>query len=493
MQGRKDYQEKLFLNFQLSERVPQDNFYRKLKANLDLSYLRKATQSYYGQEGQKSIDPIVFFKLMLIGYLENIVSDRKIIEQASLRMDMLYFLGYDIDEPLPWHSTLSRTRQLYGEELFLEVFRQVLRMCIDKGMVDGHRQAVDSAYIKSNASMESLVEKRLLEDTNNYYQELTENEEEKQETPKKQRKRGTKISNSDFISTTDPEARISKKKHQSLQLNYSGQISVDTASHVICGAMADFADKRDSQSLPTIVGQTIETLQVEGISVEEVLADTNYSSGETYRFLEDKNITAYIPVHSSYQPEKIGFTYNKQEDCYICSQGVRLPFKGLDTKKNRSTLSKKYRAATQDCKHCPLKETCCKKARYKQITHTIDKPYYDKAYKLLNTGQAKQKMRLRNSTAEPVWGTLLHFRGMKKVYTKGNDLANKQLLMAAAAYNLKKLMGFTIKSATNVIKNIVADLKMTVLNQILSFFEDVLFALNYRTKNKLKMTLLLCL
>jgi len=101
---------------------------------------------------------------MLIGYIENVNSDRKIVENASMRMDMLYFLDYDIDEVLPWHNTVSRTRHLYGEELFLEVFLKVLGLCISKGQVKGNRQAVDSAYIKSNASMDSLVERTLLED-----------------------------------------------------------------------------------------------------------------------------------------------------------------------------------------------------------------------------------------------------------------------------------------------------------------------------------------
>ena len=88
MQGTKEYAEKLFLSFRLSERVPKENFYRRLRETLDLSYLRKLTAKYYGTEGQKSIDTEVFFKLMLIGYLENINSDRKIIEQASMRMDI---------------------------------------------------------------------------------------------------------------------------------------------------------------------------------------------------------------------------------------------------------------------------------------------------------------------------------------------------------------------------------------------------------------------
>ncbi|GAA3592306.1 hypothetical protein GCM10022396_07020 [Flavivirga amylovorans] len=114
------------------------------------------TKPYYGSSGQKSIDPVVFFKLCLVGYLENIISDRHLIQHSSMRLDFLYFLGYDIDEELPWHSTISRTRQLYPESIFEEVFTRVLRLCVEKGMVSGHTQAIDSAPIKANASMDSL-------------------------------------------------------------------------------------------------------------------------------------------------------------------------------------------------------------------------------------------------------------------------------------------------------------------------------------------------
>ena len=160
MQGKKHFTEKLFTSFQLSDRVPEDNFYRRLKALLDLRWLYKATKKYYGTEGQQSIDPMVFFKLMLIGYLENLGSDRRIINTATMRLDMLFFIGYDIDEELPWHSTLSRTRQLYGNDLFKKLFKQVLKQCVEKGMVTGRRQAVDSAPVKANASMDSLAEKK---------------------------------------------------------------------------------------------------------------------------------------------------------------------------------------------------------------------------------------------------------------------------------------------------------------------------------------------
>ena len=172
MQGKKHYTEKLFTTFQLSSYVPPDNFYRRLKEQLDLSWLYNATKKYYGREGQQSIDPVVFFKLLLIGYLENLNSDRKIIEHSKMRLDLLFFLGYDLDEELPWHSTISRTRQLYGEEVFKELFSQVLRLCVSKNMLSGRRQAIDSAFIKANASMDSLVEKQIMEDGEHYLHQL---------------------------------------------------------------------------------------------------------------------------------------------------------------------------------------------------------------------------------------------------------------------------------------------------------------------------------
>jgi transposase len=478
MQGNKQYEEKLFLSFRLSEHVPKENFYRRLKETLDLSYLRQLTKKYYGTEGQKSIDTAVFFKFMLIGYLENINSDRQIVESAKMRLDMLYFLGYDLDEPLPWHSTLSRTRKLFGEEVFLELFRNILKMCVEKGMVSGKTQAIDSAFIKANASMDSLVERELNEKSKKFFTKITENEEDNS---------GKKLKHSEkYVSTTDPDARVSQKQGKLPALNHLGIISVDTENHVICGAMADFADKKDSKTTANIVSQTIENLQDNNLQVEEVLADTGYSSGESYKYLEEQDINAYIPTHGGYIPEKKGFIYDEKEDCYICSQGKKLKFKRIKTDKNRTTASKEYRAARADCKNCPLKEKCCKGMNYKSLKHSVDKAYYDKAYKLLKTHQGKRKMKLRAKTVEPVWGTLLHFRKLKKVYTKGNDLANKQVLMAAAAYNLKKLMGFnTIKFAIIAVKN----LNMIVFNRILLFDDFIFCIINYKTITKTKIVI----
>ncbi len=479
MQGIKDYQEKLFLSFRLSERVPKGNFYRRLKETLDLSYLRQMAKPYYGTEGQKSIDTEVFFKLMLIGYLENINSDRKIIEQAQMRLDMLYFLGYDLDEPLPWHSTLSRTRKLFGESIFLELFRAILKLCVENGMVSGKTQVIDSAFIKANASMESLVERELVEKSKQFFNEITENEDD---NIKRKQKHGDR-----FVSSSDPDARVSQKQNKLPALNHLGIISVDTKNHVICGATVDFADKKDSDTTEKIVSRTVENLQKTDLDVEEVLADTGYSSGTSYKFLADHNIAAYIPTIGGYKPEKEGFTYNQEEDFYVCTQGKKLSFRSIKKEKGRKTSTIRYRTLIADCRDCPLKKQCCKNMNYKEVSHSADKSYYDKAYTLLGTCEGKQKMRLRKLTVEPVWGTLLHFQRMKKVYTKGNDLANKQLLMATAAYNLKKFMNFNstknIKIAVMAMKNSAAKSVSTCLNKILLILNQILFDRAYKMQN----------
>lgn len=477
MQGRKTFEEKLFTNFQLSDRVPVDNFYRRLSETLDLRFLRKTTAHYYGTEGQESIDPIVFFKLILVGYLENLGSDRRIINTASMRLDILFFIGYNLDEPLPWHSTLSRTRQLYGEEVFKELFRKVLKTCIDKGMVSGRRQAVDSALIKANASMDSLVEKEIMEDANTFADELAANDESKsqkvnaykkkrveqhhrwkekayhgqpgsrskskQEDQSQRDEKGSKfLSNHTHYSTTDNDARIAVKPGKPRQLNYLAQTSVDTEHHVITHIHAYHADKKDSQCLSGIIKELKENLEPEGLTVEQILADTGYSSGTALKALEQNNITGYIPNFGQYKYARAGFTYHKEGDYYQCTQNKKLVFKKI--KDNNGYPMREYRSSRKDCVDCPLRSSCIGKSFEKSIRETADKPYYDKMHVRLQTDYAKKMKKLRQSTVEPVLGTLINFLSMRRVNTRGIKQANKCMLMAAIAYNLKKMMKFNI-------------------------------------------------
>jgi len=112
MQGHKKYHPKLMYQVHLHDLVSGDNYYRRLDRAIDFSFLYKLTSKYYGTEGQESIDPVVFFKICLVGYLNNICSDRRLIEYCSDSLAVRLFIRYDLDEKLPWHSTISRTRQM---------------------------------------------------------------------------------------------------------------------------------------------------------------------------------------------------------------------------------------------------------------------------------------------------------------------------------------------------------------------------------------------
>src|SRR5680860_443838 len=210
MQGRKDYTEKLFLSFRLSDRIPKENLYRRLRETLDLSFLYKDTKELYGRTGNPSIDPVVFFKLLITGYLENITSDRKLMEHCGMRMDVLYFLGYDLDEELPWHSTISRTRQFYPESLFTALFNKVFALCVDSGKVSGHTQAVDSAPIKANASMESVVPKMPATPMNDHLKKVSEENGE----PAKKHRRTVSLEHS---SAPEHELKRTEKHHRNLR------------------------------------------------------------------------------------------------------------------------------------------------------------------------------------------------------------------------------------------------------------------------------------
>lgn len=484
MQGKKHYTEQLFKSFQLSQRVPEDNFYRRLKGLLDLQWLYKETKKYYGSDGQQSIDPAVFFKLMLIGYLENLSSDRRIINTVSMRLDMLFFIGYDIDEPLPWHSTLSRTRQLYGEDVFKELFRKVLSLCIDKGMVAGKRQAMDSVAVQANASMESLQKKEVLKDADNYSDELNEEDSLPKQTKsdsippdtsgqESDNEWNKSLSNHTLQSTTDRDARVSVKPGKPRRLNYLAQVSVDTANHVITQIQSDFADKKDSQCLPSLVHNTIDNLSEHGLQIEEVLADGNYSSSEALRMLEEKNIIGYIPNFGQYKTSRTGFSYDKENDRYLCSQGKVLEYKYIKESHRNGNKMKQYRSSSKDCAMCPLKSQCIGKSAFKTIAVTVDKELFEKMHNRLQTPTAKRMKKLRSSTVEPVLGTLVNFLGMRRVYTKGINLADKCMTMAAIAYNLKKLMKWQSKKVEADIKAIQDRLQLfflTLTNTIKRYY-----------------------
>lgn len=476
MQGTKSFQPKMFVNFRLDEHIPTDNFYRLLKGLLDLSFIKKKTQFCYARKmGRPSLDPIVFFKIVLCGYLENICSDRALERMINMRLDLRFFLGYDLDEKIPDHSTICKTRQRIPKEVFDDVFNHILGLCVNNGLVGGSTQSIDSAYINANASIDRLEEVKLIERAPQDYldeirkqdgaqfiygedadsqaqkrlkktqrhlekhKEYRKNKVTKNDGGKPHRKNKRRfLSNATHQSTTDPDARIAKKNGKPRMLCYSSMMSVDTKELVITHMSAERSHKKDSRYLISTSKQTQDRLSKLGLEVETILADAGFSSGENYATLESLGLESYIPVHGTYKEYREGFEYDPIEDVYTCGQGHQLKYRQTD--KSGGYVKKRYLSSKKVCNKCPVRKSCVNTRGHKEISHTIYRKQYDQMIKKLKTEKGKRSYALRMQSVEPVFGTLQQYYGLRWINTRGIDLANKVMIMAAAALNLKKLV-----------------------------------------------------
>ena len=139
MLGHKAREFKQHKSISLEDLVPDDNFYRRVERSIDLSFVRELAAEYYASIGRPSIDPVVFFKLQLIAFFEGIRSERQLMETVNLNLAHRWFIGYDLDELVPDHSSLSKIRERFGLEVFQHFFEHIVELCIKAGLVWGCR------------------------------------------------------------------------------------------------------------------------------------------------------------------------------------------------------------------------------------------------------------------------------------------------------------------------------------------------------------------
>src|SRR5207245_9970931 len=145
------------INVSVEELVPQDHFYRHLEHTLDLSFVREFVQQTYAGGGRPSIVPVVFFKLQLVMFFEDIRSERLLMRHAADRLSVRWYVGYDLEEPLPDHSSLTRIRERYGVEIFRRFFDAIVEQCQQDKLVWGKELYVDSTQVNANADLDSLT------------------------------------------------------------------------------------------------------------------------------------------------------------------------------------------------------------------------------------------------------------------------------------------------------------------------------------------------
>jgi hypothetical protein len=224
-------------------------------------------------------------------------------------------------------------------------------------------------------------------------------------------------------------------------------MAVDTAHHVITHIEADYADKKDNQSLQKITSTLKQRLTKRGLQWQNVLADTGYSSGENYSFLERHGLESFIPPHGTYKGGPEGFEYHKAEDYWLCKNNKKATFKKVKIEQKNAIKKKVYRTRRSDCKDCPFKATCIGKSHERKIEITYYVDEYERAIARIKSDYGQRMKKRRQSTVEPVFGILTQFMGLRKINTRGIEKANKVMLMSAMAYNLKKYLKFVEKKA----------------------------------------------
>jgi transposase len=306
--GRKkdrEKQEDLWVAFSEIVTTPGHIFYERLNAVLNAEKfdqrLEVICRKYYrSSSGRPSITPGTYFRMLLLGYFEGIDSERGMAWRAADSLSYRKFLGYDLREQTPDHSTVSRTRRLYSVETHRAVMKWVLKILRKHGLADGQSVCIDGTSLEANAAMKSLVRRDTGVSYDDYLRQLAQAEgienPTKEQLARLDRKRKKKASNDDWTNPNDPSARITKLKDGRTRLAYKAEHAVDLGSGALLAVTVQPADRGDTTSyVETIEAAQREAKKSHPKGIEEVVMDKGYHSGPVLMDLEEREIRSYVP------------------------------------------------------------------------------------------------------------------------------------------------------------------------------------------------------
>ena len=334
MMGYKIRNLKTFTSFSLEKLVPEDNFYRQVEKCIDLSFVRDLVCHLYSAFGRPSIDPVVFFKLQLIAFFEGIRSERLLMETVNLNIAHRWFTGYDIDEAVPDHSSLSTIRERYGMEIFQQFFEKIVELCLDAGLVRGEELYFDSTKVDANASISSMIDRteskaeQHLEKLwgNNGKNPSPDSLQELVEKYNGERLTATRTPSykrvaDKKISLTDPDAAPMRAQGGgSAVLGYRDHYIVDGGkSRIILSAIVAPASIMDNTPLLDMLDWTCSRWELEP---KIAVGDAKYGTEPNIGGLENRGIKAFLPIpdltkRNEYYSSDM-FQYDAENDQICC-------------------------------------------------------------------------------------------------------------------------------------------------------------------------------
>ncbi len=435
MMGHLPRTESLFYYFRLEEQIPEDHLLRLIDRHIDLSFVRERLKGMYSSTGRPSIDPEVLLRLLLVGYLYGITSERRLVEEVRMHLAYRWFTRLDFEQEIPDHSTFSKNRhgRFRQSGVFREVFEEIVRRCLEAGLVEGKNLAVDGTLVGADASRQSRVRREQLQAVAQLSQTVQEYLAELEQM--------NPVSDTEMVSTTDPDAILTTKGGGTAVMAYYDNYLIDTASRVILGVEATPALFHQETVAARRMVERVEKL---GVQAESLGADKAYGSGEFLAWLLDRGVQPHIPVidrrhQTGGRFTRDQFRYDPGENIYYCPEGKALRYRGRQFANQAYT----YCSTEAQCQGCPQKKSCTP-GPYRKISVHWYEPARQAVRALVGTTAYERSRRARNKI-EALFAELKQRMRLGRVRLRRLWNVGEQFLLAATAQNLKRLVRFLVQ------------------------------------------------
>ena len=400
--------------------IPENHLLRQIKNCVNFDFIYEKADPYYSHIGRKSIDPIILIKMLLIGYLYGIKSERRFEEEVSLNLAYRWFCGIDLTQRVPDHSTFSqnRKRRFKDASIFREIFNEIVLRCIQLGIVSGETGVADGSFLPSNVSWDSRYEavETINRSTIKYMEEL---EAELSSMPGYKKPENVETEKESLKSCTDPEC---------------GYIHQARSYGIVTGVDCYPANQRESDII-------LEHLKGQPCEYQEIGLDGGYDIGAVHRGLELLGINGYTDIRE-YQNNamKKGFRYEEENDRFVCMQGEYLEFQKLIYKKATQNYYRLYSRSKKQCKKCPWFATCATDLGTVRINASAYYPSFHRNSQKVGTSDYLRVMRLRQIWVEGTFAVLKREHKLNKIQKRGLQKATEECLLSATALKLKRLV-----------------------------------------------------
>ena len=441
----------------IEDLMPREHFLRKLEAALDLSFVYEETAPLYSKKyGRPPIDPVVIVKYLLVGFLYGIPSEREIERRVQTDIALRWYLGLDLFDRVPDHSTVSqlRRRKPSFRKVFRRLFEEVVRQCIEKGLVSGRVVGTDSTHVKANASRasEELVE--ITEAPGVYWERLDDYEEEgleelERRTGKRRKKRTKQLKRDNRrshkrVSRTDPEAGHMKRPGKPEGPHYLAHQAVDSDFGIIVGQTVTAGDVNDSVPILGLIEHIHENV----VPIQTATADAAYDFPLAHRALGELGIDFFVrpqktAARANTQFTRDDFRYDEGRDIYLCPREKELRLRRLA--RSASGLFWEYQADKRDCALCSLRGKCLRESD-KRGARKVSVSYFaadrQRSLERRSSPEYREALKLRQVWCEGSFSAQKREHNLARVLRRGLEAAEDHCLLSATALNLKRMIKY---------------------------------------------------